>query len=81
LSAPRPETELLGHYLEAVLPDQIDAYVWFVQTTAVTPLAGGRPRSAPGTPVPSAYDRRLGLTAVVGAGPNPLYVININRWR
>jgi len=49
LSAPRPETELLGHYLEAVLADQIDAYVWFEQTTAVTPLAGGRPHGAPDT--------------------------------
>jgi erythromycin esterase-like protein len=47
LSAPRPETELLRHYLEAVLADQIDAYVWFEQTTAVTPLAGGRPHGAP----------------------------------
>jgi len=47
------------------------------QTTAVTPLAGGRPH---GAPVPSAYDRSLGLTAVVGAAPNPLSLININRW-
>jgi erythromycin esterase-like protein len=45
----RPETEFLSHYFEAVLPDQFDAYVWFEQTTAVTPLAGGRPHGAPDT--------------------------------
>jgi erythromycin esterase-like protein len=45
----RPETELLSHYFEAVLPDQFDAYVWFEQTGAVTPLAGGRPHGAPDT--------------------------------
>ncbi len=45
----RPETEFLSHYFEAVLPDQFDAYVWFEQTSAVTPLAGGRPHGAPDT--------------------------------
>jgi len=45
----RPETEFLSHYFEAVLPDQFDAYVWFAQTTAVTPLAGSRPHGAPDT--------------------------------
>jgi protein-L-isoaspartate(D-aspartate) O-methyltransferase len=35
----RPETERWSHYSEAVLPDQLDAYVWFDQTRAVTPLA------------------------------------------
>jgi len=45
----RPETEFLSHYFEAVLPDQFDAYVWFEQTCAVTPLAGGRPHGAPDT--------------------------------
>ncbi len=34
----RPETELRSHYAEASLPRQFDAYVWFDQTTAVTPL-------------------------------------------
>jgi erythromycin esterase-like protein len=34
----RPETELLSHYFEAVLPDQFDAYVWFDETRAVSPL-------------------------------------------
>jgi erythromycin esterase-like protein len=34
----RPDTEMLSHYAEASLPDQFDAYVWFDETSAVTPL-------------------------------------------
>jgi hypothetical protein len=34
---------------EAVLPDQFDAYLWFEQTSAVIPLAGGRPHGVPDT--------------------------------
>ena len=34
----RPETELQSHYSYASLPMQFDAYVWFDQTSAVTPL-------------------------------------------
>jgi protein-L-isoaspartate(D-aspartate) O-methyltransferase len=34
----RPETERLSHYVEASLSGQFDAYVWFDETTAVTPL-------------------------------------------
>ena len=34
----RPETELMSHYAEAVLPRQFDAFVWFDETTALTPL-------------------------------------------
>jgi erythromycin esterase-like protein len=34
----RPETELLSHYFQAVLPWQFDEYVWFDETRAVTPL-------------------------------------------
>lgn len=34
----RPDTERWSHYSEAVLPDQFDAYVWFDETHAVTPL-------------------------------------------
>ncbi|MGA3303014.1 MAG: erythromycin esterase family protein [Methylovirgula sp.] len=34
----RPETEFSSHYFEAVLPEQFDAYLWFEETTAVTPL-------------------------------------------
>ncbi len=35
----RPETELRSHYFDAVLPEQFDAFVWFEETTHVTPLA------------------------------------------
>jgi erythromycin esterase-like protein len=34
----RPETELLSHYFRAVLSEQFDAYVWFEETHAVSPL-------------------------------------------
>jgi erythromycin esterase-like protein len=34
----RPETERWSHYADCRLPDQFDAYVWFDETTAVTPL-------------------------------------------
>jgi erythromycin esterase-like protein len=36
----RPETERWSHYVDCVLRDQFDAYVWFDETSAVTPLAG-----------------------------------------
>jgi erythromycin esterase-like protein len=45
----RPETERLSHYFEAVLAEQFDAWVWFEQTTAVTPLGHERPHGAPET--------------------------------
>jgi erythromycin esterase-like protein len=34
----RPETERWSHYVSCSLPGQFDAYVWFDETTAVTPL-------------------------------------------
>lgn len=34
----RPETERWSHYSEAVLTEQFDAYAWFDETRAVTPL-------------------------------------------
>jgi len=34
----RPETERWSHYSACILPEQFDAYVWFDETTAVTPL-------------------------------------------
>jgi erythromycin esterase-like protein len=47
----RPETERASHYFEASLPDQLDAWVWFAQTTPVTPLPGpklgGEPETFP----------------------------------
>ena len=36
----RPEMERLSHYSQAVLPGQFDAWVWFDETEAVTPLPG-----------------------------------------
>ena len=36
----RPETERWSHYSNATLPKQFDAWVWFDDTLAVTPLAG-----------------------------------------
>ncbi|HET9428348.1 MAG TPA: protein-L-isoaspartate(D-aspartate) O-methyltransferase [Allosphingosinicella sp.] len=36
----RPETERWSHYAEAILPKQFDAWVWFDETEAVTPLPG-----------------------------------------
>jgi erythromycin esterase-like protein len=45
----RPQTELASHYFEAVLAEQFDAFVWFEETRAVTPLPAGRPHGAPDT--------------------------------
>lgn len=45
----RPQSELSSHYFEAVLADQFDAFVWFEETRAVTPLGPERPHGAPET--------------------------------
>ncbi len=45
----RPDTELLSHYFRAVLSEQFDAYVWFEETGAVTPLPGKLPAGTPET--------------------------------
>jgi len=45
----RPESELYSHYFEAVLPEQFDAFVWFENTRAVTPLPVERPHGVPET--------------------------------
>lgn len=45
----RPETELQSHYFEAVMAEQFDAFVWFEQTSAVTPLGHERPQGSPET--------------------------------
>jgi erythromycin esterase-like protein len=34
----RPDTELQSHYFQATLPRQFDEYVWFDETSAVSPL-------------------------------------------
>jgi erythromycin esterase-like protein len=44
----RPETELRSHYAQACLPEQLDAWVWFDETSAVTPL--GHERRGSGVP-------------------------------
>jgi erythromycin esterase-like protein len=36
----RPGTERWSHYSEAILPRQFDAWVWFDETSAVSPLPG-----------------------------------------
>ncbi|MCF4996566.1 erythromycin esterase family protein [Pseudomonas syringae] len=35
----RPQTERQSHYFEASLSEQFDAWLWFAETSAVTPLA------------------------------------------
>lgn len=45
----RPETELLSHYFQAVLPWQFDEYVWFDETRAVTPLGAEEVSGMPET--------------------------------
>jgi len=34
----RPETELMSHYMEAILPHQFDEYIWFNESCAVEPI-------------------------------------------
>jgi erythromycin esterase-like protein len=36
----RPDTERWSHYSHAILPRQFDGWVWFDETSAVTPLPG-----------------------------------------
>ena len=36
----RPETERWSHYSETILRRQFDAWIWFDETHAVTPLPG-----------------------------------------
>jgi erythromycin esterase-like protein len=36
----RPDTERWSHYSQCVLPNQFDAWLWFDETEAVTPLPG-----------------------------------------
>ena len=44
----RPDTELMSHYAEASVSRQFDAFVWFDETSAVTPL--GAEHGKPGVP-------------------------------
>lgn len=45
----RPETELQSHYFQAVLPKQFDEYIWFDESSAVTPLAAHELKGMPDT--------------------------------
>lgn len=45
----RPDTELWSHYSQAILPEQFDAFVWFDETHAVTPLGPEHHRGVPET--------------------------------
>ncbi|KLK91095.1 carboxylic ester hydrolase [Microvirga vignae] len=45
----RPETELYSHYFEAVMAEQFDAFVWFEDTRAVTPLTHAHGKGMPET--------------------------------
>jgi protein-L-isoaspartate(D-aspartate) O-methyltransferase len=45
----RPESELQSHYAEVELPGQLDAFVWFDRTSAVTPLPAAQRPEAPET--------------------------------
>jgi len=45
----RPDTEVYSHYFEAELPAQFDAYLWFDQTSAVTPLEAEETEGVPET--------------------------------
>ena len=45
----RPETELASHYFRASLPQQFDEYIWFDNTSAVTPLETAEVKGLPDT--------------------------------
>lgn len=45
----RPDTEIASHYFEACISRQFDAYVWFDETSAVSPMPAGEPEGAPDT--------------------------------
>jgi protein-L-isoaspartate(D-aspartate) O-methyltransferase len=47
----RPDTELMSHYADALLPQQFDTFVWFDETSAVTPLGPEHVRAG----VPDTY--------------------------
>lgn len=45
----RPATERWSHYFECDLPQQFDAWIWFEETKAVSPLPAGHPHGLPET--------------------------------
>jgi erythromycin esterase len=44
-----PEAELASHYFRASLPQQFDEYIWFDNTSAVTPLETAEVQGLPDT--------------------------------
>ena len=68
----RPETERWSHYAEAVLPNQFDAWVWFDETEAVTPLPGAGAAERRGRDLPV---RAVDLPIATGRGTRR------SRWR
>jgi protein-L-isoaspartate(D-aspartate) O-methyltransferase len=57
----RPETERWSHYSQAILPHQFDAWVWFEETTAVTPLPAEQRPGGPLTPAGDEETYPFGL--------------------
>ena len=51
----RPETELVSHYLEVVLPEQFDEFLWFDSTTALVPLSPAASRAPVPHDLPDTY--------------------------
>jgi erythromycin esterase-like protein len=47
----RPDTERWSHYAESILPRQYDAWLWFDETRALTPLRAEQPHDG----VPETY--------------------------
>jgi Erythromycin esterase len=45
----RPETELASHYFRASLPQQFDEFIWFDNTSGVTPLETAEVKGLPDT--------------------------------
>lgn len=62
----RPETEFISHYARAVLPEQFDAWLWFEQTSAITPLSA--PSSTPSS-TPSSNTAAANTSAMPETWP------------
>jgi erythromycin esterase-like protein len=45
----RPESEMVSHYFQAALPAQLDKFIWFDETTAVTPITTSKSPGVPDT--------------------------------
>ena len=59
----RPETELQSHYAQASLPEQLDAWVGFDTTEAVTPLGDAGRREGGAGPIRSGSKGHAGAGA------------------